>query len=83
MVKELQAMHPQHHCQRVGRPTLAAARVERGNLGLQLLPRVQGIHARPEPLAVRGLLLLVIFQFGKSGLRVHELFLPQLQAIKL
>ena len=74
-------MHPQHHRQRVGRPALAAARVERGNLSLQLLPRDQGIHAPQKPLAVRGLLLLVIFQFGKSGLRVHELFLSQLQAI--
>ena len=74
-------MHPQPHRQRVGRPTLAAARVERGHLGLQLLPRDQGIHARPKPLAVRGLLLLVIFQFGKSGWRIPELFLSQLQAI--
>ena len=60
-------MHPQHYRQRVGRSTLAAARVERGHLGLQFLPRDQGIHARQEPRAVRGLLLLVIFQFGKSG----------------
>ena len=73
-------MHPQHHRQRVRRPTLAAARVERGNLGLQLLPRDQGIHARQELLTARGFLLLTIFQFGKSGWRVHAFFLSQLQA---
>ena len=83
MVKELQAMRPYHHPQWVGRPTLAVARVERGNLGLQLVPRDQGIHARQKLLAVCGLFLLVIFQFGKSGFRVHELFLSQLQAIYL
>ena len=80
-VRELQVMHPQHHRQRVRRPTLAAARVERGNLGLQLLPRDQGIHARQELLTARGFLLQTVFQYGKSGLRVPAFFLSQLQAI--
>ena len=79
MIKELQAMHLQPHCQRVGRPTLAAPRVERSNLGLQLGPRDQPIHARQEPLAVRGLFLLFICQFGKSEWRVHEIFLSPLR----
>ena len=74
-------MHPQPHRPRVGRPPLAAARVARGHLGLQLLPRDQGIPARQELLTAGGFLLLTVFQFGKSGWRVHELFLSQLQAI--
>ena len=80
MVKELQALHPQPHRQRVGPPTLATARVEWGYLGLQLFPRNQGIHARQELLTARGFLLLTVFQFGKSGRRVHAFFLSQLQA---
>ena len=51
----------------LGRPTLAAPRVARSNLGLQLVPRDQPIHARQEPLPVRRLFLLAIFQSKVSS----------------